>query len=71
MELSISPFLVIDDNPHKDCFIIKILNLSCLSKLLDHEKDLDIHHKLDFGRISSPYICAKSLDLEGFAHMHG
>ena len=68
--LSISPFLVIDDNLYKDMKQIQIwIHVACPSiftmcKGFGQDSWTELH-----GSICSPYICAKSLDYK-LAHMH-
>jgi hypothetical protein len=62
--LSISPFLVIDDNLFTKIFNEIFLDLCCLPKHIAMCKGYGQVSSTQIGNISSPYICAKSLDLK-------
>ena len=62
--LSISPFLAIDDNLFTKIFNEMFLDSCCLPKHITMCKDYGQVSSIQFGSISSPYICAKSLDLK-------
>ena len=62
--LSISPFLVIDDNLFTKIFNKIFLDSCCLPKHITMCKDYGQVSSTQIGSISSPYICAKSLDLK-------
>ena len=62
--LLISPFLVIDDNLFTKIFNEIFLDSCCLPKHITMCKDYGQVSLTQIGSISSPYICAKSLDLK-------
>ena len=64
LELSISPFLVIDDNLFTKIFNEIFLDLCCLPKHITMCKDYGQVSSNQIGSIRSPYICAKSFDLK-------
>jgi hypothetical protein len=62
--LSIFPFLVIDDNLFTKIFNKIFLDSCCLPNHITMCKDYGQVSSTQIGSISSPYICAKSLDLK-------
>ena len=68
--LSVSPFLVIDDNLFTKMFNEIFLDSCCLPNHITMCKGYGQVSLTQIGSISSPYICAKSLDRK-LAHMHG
>ena len=62
--LPISPFLVIDDNLFTRIFNKIFLDSCCLPKHFTMCKDYGQVSSTQIGSISSPYICAKSLNLK-------
>jgi hypothetical protein len=62
--LLISSFLVFDDNLFTKIFNKIFLDLCCLPKHITMCKDYGQVSSTQIGSISSPYICAKSLDLK-------
>ena len=61
--LSISSFLVIDDNLFRKIFNEIFLDSCCLPKHITMCKDYGQVSLTQIGSISSPFICAKSLNL--------
>ena len=62
--LSISPFLVIDDNLFTKIFNEIFLDSCCLPKHITMCKGYGQVSSTQIGSISFPYMCAKSLDLK-------
>ena len=68
-DLSISPFLVIDDNSTKIWKLSSFGFMLLAQAILPCENDFGQVPQTRDGSISSPYICARVFGLK-FAHMH-
>jgi hypothetical protein len=66
--LSISLFLVIDDNLFTKVFNEVFLDSCCLPKHITMCKDYGQVSSIQVGNISFPYICAKSLHLKAYTY---
>ena len=67
--ISISPFLVIDDNSTKIWKLSSFGFMLLAQAILPYVKDFGQVPQTQDGSISSPYICARVFGLK-FAHMH-